>query len=91
MTEKLASGLLKPFLTHLAVAEKQVAQAVPSIKLEVERRKNVGTWFTKGTLERLEADALCSHVWLSPAEYTDANIINFEMPACQLPFILKIV
>ncbi|XP_068661577.1 uncharacterized protein [Aristolochia californica] len=51
-TEKLASGLVKPFVTHLRVAEEQVAQAVPSIKLEVERRKNVGTWFTKGTLER---------------------------------------
>lgn len=64
MTEKLASGLLKPFLTHLAVAEEQAAQAVLSIKLEVERRKNVGTWFTKGTLERLEENALCSHVGL---------------------------
>ncbi|KAG9443699.1 hypothetical protein H6P81_015039 [Aristolochia fimbriata] len=51
-TEKLASGLVKPFITHLTVAEEQVAQAVPSIKLEVERRKNVGTWFTKGTVER---------------------------------------
>ncbi|XP_068658601.1 probable GPI-anchored adhesin-like protein PGA55 isoform X3 [Aristolochia californica] len=51
-TEKLASGLVKPFVTHLTVAEKQVAQALPSIKLEVERRNNVGSWFTKGTLER---------------------------------------
>ncbi|KAK1264069.1 hypothetical protein QJS04_geneDACA013544 [Acorus gramineus] len=51
-TEKLASGLLKPFLTHLRVAEEQVGQTSPSIKLEVEKRKNAGTWFTKGTLER---------------------------------------
>ncbi|KAG9459001.1 hypothetical protein H6P81_003509 [Aristolochia fimbriata] len=51
-TEKLASGLVKPFITHLTVVEEQVAQAVPSIKLEVERRKNVGTWVTKGTVER---------------------------------------
>lgn len=51
-TEKLASGLLKPFVTHLKVAEEQVAQAVQSIKLEVEKHKNVGKWFTKGTLER---------------------------------------
>ncbi|XP_058078709.1 uncharacterized protein LOC131227036 [Magnolia sinica] len=51
-TEKLASGLLKPFVTHLRVAEEQVAQAVQSIKLEVEKRRNAGTWFTKGTLER---------------------------------------
>ncbi|XP_043706843.1 uncharacterized protein LOC122656410 isoform X2 [Telopea speciosissima] len=51
-TEKLTSGLLKPFVAHLAVAEEQVARAVQSIKLEVEKHKNVGTWFTKGTLER---------------------------------------
>lgn len=51
-TERLASGLVKPFVTHLKVAEEQVAQAVHSIKLEVERHKNAETWFTKGTLER---------------------------------------
>ncbi|KAF8401137.1 hypothetical protein HHK36_014441 [Tetracentron sinense] len=51
-TEKLASGLLKPFVTHLKVAEEQLVQAVQSIKLEVEKSKNAGTWFTKGTLER---------------------------------------
>ncbi|KAK9131476.1 hypothetical protein Sjap_011963 [Stephania japonica] len=51
-TEKLASGLVKPFVAHLTVAEEQVARAVQTIKLEVERRKNEGSWFTKGTLER---------------------------------------
>uniref|UniRef100_A0A5B6ZPY0 COP1-interacting protein 7 n=1 Tax=Davidia involucrata TaxID=16924 RepID=A0A5B6ZPY0_DAVIN len=51
-TEKLASGLVKPFVTHLKVAEEQVALAVQSVKLEVERCKNSETWFTKGTLER---------------------------------------
>ncbi|XP_059644723.1 uncharacterized protein LOC132286408 [Cornus florida] len=51
-TEKLASGLVKPFVTHLKVAEEQVVLAVPSIKLEVQRRKNAETWFTKGTVER---------------------------------------
>ncbi|XP_010261738.1 PREDICTED: uncharacterized protein LOC104600482 isoform X2 [Nelumbo nucifera] len=51
-TEKLASGLLKPFATHLKVAEEQLAQAAPSIKLEVEKHISSGTWFTKGTLER---------------------------------------
>ncbi|KAK1302576.1 hypothetical protein QJS10_CPB12g01830 [Acorus calamus] len=50
--EKIASGLLKPFVMHLKVAEEQVAQTSPSIKLEVEKRKNAGTWFTKGTVER---------------------------------------
>ncbi|KAK4349818.1 hypothetical protein RND71_029131 [Anisodus tanguticus] len=50
--EKLASGLLKPFVTHLKIAEEQVALAVQSIKLEVERRGKAESWFTKGTLER---------------------------------------
>ncbi|XP_073049741.1 LOW QUALITY PROTEIN: uncharacterized protein [Primulina eburnea] len=51
-TEKIASGLLKPFVTHLKVAEDQVASAAQSVKLEVGRRKNAEMWFTKGTLER---------------------------------------
>ncbi|XP_022715339.1 uncharacterized protein LOC111274727 isoform X4 [Durio zibethinus] len=52
ITEKLASGLVKPFVTHLKVAEEQVALSLQSIKLEVEKSKNAETWFTKGTLER---------------------------------------
>ncbi|KAH6781250.1 GPI-anchored adhesin-like protein [Perilla frutescens var. frutescens] len=51
-TEKVASGLLKPFVSHLQIAEEQVASAAQSVKLEVGRRKNAETWFTKGTLER---------------------------------------
>ncbi|KAK7294490.1 hypothetical protein RJT34_17379 [Clitoria ternatea] len=52
-TEKLASGLVKPFLTHLKVAEEQVALSAPSIKLEIDRHNNnAETWFTKGTFER---------------------------------------
>lgn len=51
-TEKLASGLVKPFVSHLKVAKEQVAQAAHLIKLEVERHRNAETWFTKGTLER---------------------------------------
>ncbi|GFZ04330.1 hypothetical protein Acr_16g0009540 [Actinidia rufa] len=51
-TEKLASGLVKPFVTHLKVAEEQATLAVQSIKLEVKQCKNAESWFTKGTLER---------------------------------------
>lgn len=53
-TEKLASGLVKPFVTHLKVAEEQVALSLQSIKLEVEKYKDAKTWFTKGTLERFD-------------------------------------
>lgn len=52
-TEKLASGLLKPFVSHLQIAEEQVTSSAQSIKLEVGQHKNAETWFTKGTLERL--------------------------------------
>ncbi|MED6206175.1 hypothetical protein PIB30_024472 [Stylosanthes scabra] len=51
-SEKLVSGSIQPFVTHLKAAEEQIALAVQSIKLETERNKNVETWFTKGTLER---------------------------------------
>ncbi|KAG2294755.1 hypothetical protein Bca52824_041424 [Brassica carinata] len=51
-TEKLASGLVNPFVAHLKVAEEQVAREAQSIKLQVESSENAGTWFTKGTLER---------------------------------------
>ncbi|CAI9270764.1 unnamed protein product [Lactuca saligna] len=51
-TEKLASGLVKPILTHLKVVEEQVGSSAQFIKLEVNKRKNVDSWCTKGTLER---------------------------------------
>ncbi|GER45061.1 COP1-interacting family protein [Striga asiatica] len=51
-TEKIASGLLKPFISHLQIAEEQLSSASPSVKLEVGRQRNAETWFTKGTLER---------------------------------------
>ncbi|KAF8090355.1 hypothetical protein N665_0478s0015 [Sinapis alba] len=51
-TEKLASGLVKPFVAHLKVAEEQVAREAQSIRLQVESSENAGSWFTKGTLER---------------------------------------
>ncbi|XP_011036503.1 PREDICTED: uncharacterized protein LOC105133993 isoform X3 [Populus euphratica] len=51
-TEKLASGSVKPFISHLKFAEEQASQAVQSIKLEFDRCRNAETWFTKGTLER---------------------------------------
>ncbi|KAL9247253.1 hypothetical protein vseg_020703 [Gypsophila vaccaria] len=50
--ERLASGLVKPFVAHLKVAEEQVESAGKSIRLDVERDRNAETWFTKGTLER---------------------------------------
>ncbi|KAL3618165.1 hypothetical protein CASFOL_038486 [Castilleja foliolosa] len=51
-TEKIASGLLKPFVSHLQIAEEQLTSTSKSFKLEVGRQKNAKMWFTKGTLER---------------------------------------
>ncbi|KAJ9548776.1 hypothetical protein OSB04_021319, partial [Centaurea solstitialis] len=38
-TENLTSGLLKPFVSHLKVAEEQVAFALQSIRFEVDTHK----------------------------------------------------
>ncbi|XP_068666300.1 COP1-interacting protein 7-like [Aristolochia californica] len=50
-TEKIASGLLNPFLAHLKMAQDQIAKGGYSIKLEPETSSDL-TWFTKGTVER---------------------------------------
>ncbi|KAI4365368.1 hypothetical protein MLD38_021357 [Melastoma candidum] len=49
--EKIASGLLDPFLSHLKAARDQMAIGGYSIELKPDPNSNA-TWFTKGTLER---------------------------------------
>lgn len=57
-TERLASGLLKPFLVHLKAAEDQYATGTKEIKLQPPPGYGYGSkpetsaWFTKGTIER---------------------------------------
>ncbi|KAJ1694808.1 hypothetical protein LUZ63_011506 [Rhynchospora breviuscula] len=50
-SEKIASGLLNPFLAHLKVAQDQIAKGGYSITLEPNPHIDA-TWFTKGTVER---------------------------------------
>ncbi|PSS23897.1 Exodeoxyribonuclease 7 large subunit like, partial [Actinidia chinensis var. chinensis] len=50
-TEKIASGLLNPFLAHLKTAQDQIDKGGYSILLEPEPGSD-RTWFTKGTVER---------------------------------------
>ncbi|KAG8373191.1 hypothetical protein BUALT_Bualt12G0145400 [Buddleja alternifolia] len=49
--EKIASGLLNPFLAHLKAAQDQIAKGGYSILLEPETDSD-SAWFTKATLER---------------------------------------
>jgi hypothetical protein len=60
-TEKLASGLLKPFLSHLKAAEEQILKGADCIKLQPPpgyagdqggASSQNAAWFTKGTIER---------------------------------------
>lgn len=49
--EKIASGLLTPFLAHLRTAQDQIAKGGYSIFLEPDAHAD-DSWFTKGTVER---------------------------------------
>ncbi|XP_020531021.1 uncharacterized protein LOC18447171 isoform X1 [Amborella trichopoda] len=52
-SEKIVSGLLDPFLTHMRTAQHQIAKGGYSIQLEPGPGNNQGVaWFTKGTVER---------------------------------------
>nr|KYP38067.1 hypothetical protein KK1_040714 [Cajanus cajan] len=48
--EKIASGLLNPFLAHLKAAQDQMAKGGYSIVLEPDGNTDT-SWFTKGTVE----------------------------------------
>ncbi|KAH7301696.1 hypothetical protein KP509_23G038500 [Ceratopteris richardii] len=60
ITEKLASGSIKPFIAHLQAAESQFAQGTQIIRLEAgvgynkrsNDHQNDNRWFCKGTIER---------------------------------------
>lgn len=49
--EKIASGLLNPFLAHLRTAQDQIAKGGYSVLLEPDAHVDA-SWFTKGTVER---------------------------------------
>lgn len=50
-TEKIATGLLDPFLAHMKTAQDQVSKGGYSIILKPEDSDSA-VWFTKGTVER---------------------------------------
>lgn len=49
--EKIATGLLNPFLSHLKAAQDQMAKGGYSIVL-IPEHASQATWFTRGTVER---------------------------------------
>uniref|UniRef100_A0A5B7BGE5 COP1-interacting protein 7 n=1 Tax=Davidia involucrata TaxID=16924 RepID=A0A5B7BGE5_DAVIN len=51
-SEKLASGLLEPFLSHLKCAKDQIQKGGYSITLQPPSTATAAAWFTKATLER---------------------------------------
>lgn len=50
-SEKIASGLLEPFLSHLKSAKDQISKGGYSITLK-PTSSDASSWFTKATLER---------------------------------------
>lgn len=54
--EKIASGLLNPFLAQLKTAQDQINRGGYSIVLEPESGSDT-SWFTKATVER------CGHIF----------------------------
>lgn len=61
-TEKIATGLLDPFLAHLKTAKDQLAKGGYSIILKPEAGDNAA-WFTKGTIERSLSYILVVFIW----------------------------
>ncbi|KAF2532234.1 hypothetical protein F2Q70_00031240 [Brassica cretica] len=51
-TEKIATGLLDPFLAHLKTAQDQVSKGGYSIILKPPEDSDIAVWFTKATIER---------------------------------------
>lgn len=70
-TERLASGLLKPFLVHVKAAEDQYATGTKEIKLKPPpgygyvSKPETSAWFTKGTIERLPHSVPCLRICLT--------------------------
>jgi len=50
--EKIASGLLNPFVAHLKAAQDQIAKGGYTILLQPAPEAGDAPWFTRGTLDR---------------------------------------
>ncbi|CAM6087988.1 unnamed protein product [Calypogeia fissa] len=78
--EKLASGLLKPFLAHLKAAEEEIERGGYSIKLVpfyADSDANGAAWFTKGTVERFVRFVSTPEV-LERVSSVEAELVQIE-------------
>ncbi|KAF5188211.1 Cop1-interacting protein [Thalictrum thalictroides] len=76
-TEKISSGLLNPFLTHLKAVQDQVARGCYSIMLEPSSVNDDAIWFTKGTVERFVRFVNSPEV-LERVNMTESEILQIE-------------
>ncbi|RAL54549.1 hypothetical protein DM860_001677 [Cuscuta australis] len=74
--EKIASGLLHPFLAHLKSAQDQIAKGGYSIFLEPHCESTI-SWFTKGTVERFVRFVSTPDI-LERANIIESEIIQIE-------------
>lgn len=86
-SEKLASGLLEPFLSHLKYAKDQIPKGGYSITLRPTSSN--AEWFTKATLERLyffwiSFLLVCSH------KFVNIVIWDFLFTICLYEFVVLI-
>ncbi|XP_078441864.1 uncharacterized protein LOC144711720 isoform X2 [Wolffia australiana] len=74
--EKIASGLLNPFLAHLKTAREQMAKGGYSITLEPHPDDDA-PWFTKATLERFVRFVSTPEV-LERVDTIESEILQFD-------------
>ncbi|RDX57998.1 COP1-interacting protein 7, partial [Mucuna pruriens] len=75
--EKIASGLLNPFLAHLKAAKDQMDKGGYSIVLEPEGNTDSTSWFTKGTVERFVRFVSTPEI-LERVYTTESEILQIE-------------
>ncbi|RZB87881.1 COP1-interacting protein 7 isoform C [Glycine soja] len=75
--EKIASGLLNPFLSHLKAAQNQMDKGGYSIVLEPPEGNTDTSWFTKGTVERFVRFVSTPEI-LERVYTTESEILQIE-------------
>ncbi|XP_010671008.2 COP1-interacting protein 7 isoform X2 [Beta vulgaris subsp. vulgaris] len=79
-SEKIASGLLNPFLAHLKAAEEQIGKGGYSIVLEPKHGSDA-SWFIKGTVERFVRFVSSPEI-LERVYTIESEILQIEKAIC---------